>query len=262
MKSLAPQRGLQPVGDVALDLALHMNRPLADARVERHCLRDGRVGRLRAADDLDERNQMRRVERMTQHHAFRMPALGLHRADRQPRRTRCEHHVGRRGRVHAAEQVALEVEPLGAVLLHEVGIGQRGFELRMKAQPRGRCAVGQAKALQRRPVLRNGGLQARFGARRRIERVDIETLREKVRSPARADDAGRDDRDATDFAAAHKVLLGAGSSANSGRTVPARGSPIIRRASDGVATSMSSSRITRTMRSVSWMLLASSPWRK
>ncbi|MNT88889.1 hypothetical protein D3C72_2295130 [compost metagenome] len=49
--------------------------------------------------------------------------------------------------------------------------------------------------------------------------------------------------------------------ANSGRMPRCNGKPRISRASAGVAGSMSISRMMRTMRSVNWTLVASSPWR-
>ncbi|MNT04737.1 hypothetical protein D3C72_1393280 [compost metagenome] len=196
VKRFAPQRGLQPVRDVAFHLALHVDRPLADGGIEGHRAGDG-VGRgLLAADHLDQRDQVRRVERMPQHHALRVHAARLHAADRQARRARREDGLRRRGGVHAAEQVDLEVHALGAVLLHEVGHGHGVFQAVVKAQAADRGALGQAEAFQRRPVLRHGGAQPVFGAGRGVGRVHVEPVREEMRGPAGADHAGADDGDA------------------------------------------------------------------
>ncbi|MCY1361119.1 hypothetical protein D9M69_477760 [compost metagenome] len=196
VKRLAPQGSLQPVRDVAFHLALHVDRPLADGRIERHRAGDDLGRGLRTADHFDQRDQVRRIERMPQHHALRMYAARLHAADRQARRTRREDGLGRCRRVHAAEQVDLEIHALGAVLLHEVGHGHGVFQAVVKAQAIDRSALGQAEALQRRPVLRHGGTQPVFGAGRGVGRVHVEPVREEVRGPARADHAGADDGDA------------------------------------------------------------------
>ena len=196
VEGLAPQRGLQPVRDVALDLALHVDRPLADGRVEGQGAFDG-VGRGElAADHFHQRDQVRRVERMAQHHALRVRAARLHAADRQARGARGQDRIGRRGRVHAAEQLDLEVHALGAVLLHEVGHRDCVLQAVVEAQPVDRGARGQPEALERGPVLRHRLAQPFLGAGRGVGRVDVEALREKVGGPARADHAGADHRDA------------------------------------------------------------------
>jgi hypothetical protein len=68
---LTEERGLQPVGDEAWDLAAEHLRALADGRVERdRQVDDGRVGGLRRRN-LDERHEVRRVERMPDNQASR-----------------------------------------------------------------------------------------------------------------------------------------------------------------------------------------------
>ena len=67
MDRLAPQRRLQPVGDVPPDLAADMDRALAERGIESHRALDRGGCGERAADDLDERDQMRRVERVADH---------------------------------------------------------------------------------------------------------------------------------------------------------------------------------------------------
>jgi hypothetical protein len=198
MEGLAPKRRLQPVGNVPLDLALHVDRPLADGGVEGHCTLDG-VGRgALAADHFHQRNQVRRIEGMPQHHAIRMRAARLHAADRQPRGAGGQDRVQRRGGVHAAEQIDLEIQALGAVFLHEVRVAQGVFQRSVKAQPLHRGALRQPEALQRGPVLRHGLAQPRLRARGRVGGIDVQTLREEPGGPAGADHAGADHRDAPD----------------------------------------------------------------
>ena len=58
------QRGLQPVGDMPGHFLVKPDGLLAQSRVEFDGALDRRFGRLRAADDLDQRDQVRRIERM------------------------------------------------------------------------------------------------------------------------------------------------------------------------------------------------------
>ena len=59
MQRLPPQRRLQPVGDISRHLALNVCRLLADRSVEGERAFDSRGTRLLAANDLDQRQQMR-----------------------------------------------------------------------------------------------------------------------------------------------------------------------------------------------------------
>src|SRR5208283_4865156 len=85
---LAPQRGLQPVGDVSCDLAADVDRSLADSCVEgKRAFDGGRCGVV-AGDDFDQWHEVRRVERMADYAAPRMTAIRLQSAHQQAGRTR------------------------------------------------------------------------------------------------------------------------------------------------------------------------------
>jgi hypothetical protein len=79
VERLAPQRGLEPVGDVAGHL-VDANGPLADLGVAGHRLVDAFFGGLLTAANVDERDQVRRVERVPEDHAFWMLRTGLRRS--------------------------------------------------------------------------------------------------------------------------------------------------------------------------------------
>jgi hypothetical protein len=81
---------LQPVGDVPLDLASDVYRPLAERRIDCESALDCRRCRLRARDKLDQWHEMRRVERMPDNAAFAMAAISLQIAHQQARRARCD----------------------------------------------------------------------------------------------------------------------------------------------------------------------------
>ena len=106
---LAPERFEQAVGDEAVDLRAHDERLHAERRVERHRALDGFSATLLAGDDLDERQQVDRVERMTDDEALGVSHVGL-----QPRRQETRRATSRRAassrrvRVELGEQLALE----------------------------------------------------------------------------------------------------------------------------------------------------------
>ena len=64
VQHLAPDGLLQPVGDERRHLAAEPHHLLALLGVEGRGAVDGLSARLLAADDLDERDQVRRVERV------------------------------------------------------------------------------------------------------------------------------------------------------------------------------------------------------
>ena len=114
----------------------------------------------------------------------------------EPRRARCDDHVGRQQLVELPIELLLEIDPLGPVLLDEVDAGDRLRERGRELQVRLRRSGRQAQSLERRP----GGLhelpQRGFCVRRDVRRDDLQSLGEKQRGPARADHAGADDGDA------------------------------------------------------------------
>ncbi|GAA5239586.1 hypothetical protein BMMON2_24080 [Burkholderia mallei] len=63
-------------------------------------------------------------------------ARGLDIGHLEPGRARCDEHVRGQARVDPAIQLALEIETLGAVLLHEVRAFERGVERRLERHAR------------------------------------------------------------------------------------------------------------------------------
>ena len=70
---LTRQCGLQAVSNVTGHLLVDAHRPLPDRRVEFRCALDCLFRRFYPANDLDQRDQMRRIERVADH-----AALGMH----------------------------------------------------------------------------------------------------------------------------------------------------------------------------------------
>jgi hypothetical protein len=174
------------------------DRVLAESPVERRRGLDRGLGGRLAADDLDERDQVWRIERVADEHALRMGAGGLDRARRQAGGTRRQDDVGGRRSIEAAEGVALDVDPLGAVLLHEIRARYGILECRGESQTLARGAGRKPELLHHRPEIIDDFAQAGFGPGGWIGRGDIVAVGEKQRRPACPDDAGADHRDAPD----------------------------------------------------------------
>jgi hypothetical protein len=206
MHRLAPQGRLQPIGDVAPDLAADMNWRFVDRGIKRQCPLD-RPGRgLVAADHLDKRHEMRRIERVADHTAFGVPAIGLNAAHQQPRRAGGDNHRRIECRVEPREQRALEVLALGAVFLDKIRIRQRRLRLRMEGQRLPGRRVGQRRqAREARPGRGDKFSEERLGPGRRVARRDMTAARQEHRCPACADRSGADHCDPSDGRITHGV---------------------------------------------------------
>src|SRR5580704_14492165 len=210
VERLLPQRRLQAVGDVARNLSAQMDRVLAHRAIEVQRSLDRVQRGLFAAAHRDEWNEVRRVERMAEHDALRVaPTCVLELANRDRRRARGQQRGGWRGLVEAAEEIPLDVEPLGPILLHEAGVGDRVFGCGDETEALHRRGGRQADLLHRPPLRIDGLAECPFCTRSRITRDDIHATREKSGCPARADDADPDYRDACD-GSGHLEILGKG----------------------------------------------------
>ena len=78
VQRLPPERLLQPVGDEPGHLAVHRDHRLADVPEERRRPLHDVGGGLLPADDLDQRDQVRRVERVRHHQPLRRARLDRH----------------------------------------------------------------------------------------------------------------------------------------------------------------------------------------
>lgn len=84
MQRLPPQRGLQPIGEMSRYLAPNVYRLLADCRIEAQRAFDRLGPSLLTADHLDQRHQMRGVERLADNTAFGVSAPICKRLIRSP----------------------------------------------------------------------------------------------------------------------------------------------------------------------------------
>ena len=153
-----------------------------------------------AADDLDQRDEVRRVERVADHGA--LGAARTRSASRVMPKPEVEDEITTSAGVAAsmsASSAPLDVEVLGRALLHEVGLGARPRPGRARRSARPRLApsarpssvsAGQAAATRWRSRC--------LGVRCRVPGHHAVAAGQEVGDPAATDDAGADAGDGAD----------------------------------------------------------------
>ena len=119
VEALAQDRVQDPVLDEARHLALD-DGVVADVPHELDGGVDGRLRRVVAGDDLDHRDQVRRVRPVHADDALGVLQVGRDLGDRDARRVRGEDRVRRDVLLERGEQLLLQLEPLGNRLDHEL----------------------------------------------------------------------------------------------------------------------------------------------
>ena len=195
---LAIERHLHAVGDVAQHLAADRDRPLADRAVEGRGPLEHRPRGRAAADQLDQRHQVRRVERVCHQVALGPDPAGLQVARQQAGRARGDDRIAAQPLLHAREQGLLGGEVLGPALLDEGRASRGRGRVGMKAQALGIGPLGEAQPDHRRPGAGDEVAHLALDVRRRIVDRDLEAVRQEQGRPAGADRAGADHRDPLD----------------------------------------------------------------
>src|SRR5688572_16300161 len=122
IERLAQHRVLQAIADEARDVLLHPDRRLAERfHLLDQAFRDARVGGF-AADDLDQRHEMRRHEEVQAGHASASLEALADLADGEVRGIRRERHLGTGQRLELGEELLLEREILGRGFGHEIDL--------------------------------------------------------------------------------------------------------------------------------------------
>src|SRR6516165_10328731 len=101
---------------------------LAYSAIERECTLNGVFRRKFAAANLDQRNEVRRVEGVAENDTLRVSrARILEFTDGNCRRAGRKQRIRRRRPIQPTKQVTFDVDALGAVLLDEVHFGNGLF---------------------------------------------------------------------------------------------------------------------------------------
>ena len=132
VEHLSPKGRLETICNVPLEFSAQADRLLADRSIEGHRPIDHRIGGFLAADDLQERNQMGRIERLAEHDPLGKARIRLHWGHWQARRTRRRDNIGWQYWIEPVKQVFFDIRSLRPVLLHEIATDGRFFEVRVK----------------------------------------------------------------------------------------------------------------------------------
>ncbi len=161
------ERRLQSIRRVPRNAFVKPYRLLAHRRVERHRALDRRFRRFGAANDLDQRNDVRRIERMPDDAALWMLAIRLHYIHRDAGRARREYRIDRCNLVHLGVELRLEVGSFRRVLLHEIRFGEGHAHRRREREPVAGRTVRESVLGERHPrlvdVLAERGFRIRRG---------------------------------------------------------------------------------------------------
>ncbi len=153
---------------MAIDLAVEHDGMAAQPAVEGDGARDDR--RIRT-EQLHQRHEMRRVERMGDDDAARMGAIGGNDAVDKRRGAAADDDIGRQRGIDPAQQGTLHLRLLRTILLHELRASQRGGEIGGECQF---ALAGQAKLGKLCASLVQMRAQPRLGGGVRVKGRDIE----------------------------------------------------------------------------------------
>ncbi|MNZ87037.1 hypothetical protein D3C78_1058840 [compost metagenome] len=188
MQRLAPQRFEQAVGDETRYFLAHVQRAHPQGFIDLH----GRLHRFRGGvfttDHFHQWQQVNRVERVTDHAAFRMRGALVELAWQQARGAGADQRIGLGRRADFAVQVQFQLQSFRGALLDEIGIAHALFDGRDKAQAILRCTRRQALFLQRAPGIGDAFAQGGFSAGGRVPGHYIQAMGEGAGHPTAADD--------------------------------------------------------------------------
>ena len=186
---LAPQRLHQAVGDEAVDLLAQAQRAHTDGFVHGGSSLGRGSRRLLATAHLDQRQQVHRVERVSDHEALGMVHAVLHQRGQQARRGRTEHHVGAGGGAGPTQQILLQLQAFGCALLNEVDIGGRVLGGCDKSQGAlgGQCRHDQLG--QRSTGIGHDFAHLARGFGVGVEHLHVDAVQQEPCGPAATDDA-------------------------------------------------------------------------
>ncbi|ALE77350.1 hypothetical protein WY02_01420 [Pseudonocardia sp. AL041005-10] len=182
---LAEQRRLQPVADEAVHLLVDLDRVLADRAQELRGPRDAVARGALPGDELHQRQDVRRVERVRDE----QPGCGVvvepggDVGGQDPRGGAEQQRTGGGVRGRGRPDVLLHLQALGSLLLDDVGTGHGAGEVRFADDP-----LQQV----RRPEPAHTGVDDLGQVRPRVGDDDVVSGRGQQHGPGDADGAGTD----------------------------------------------------------------------
>ena len=151
--------------------------------------------RLRAPADLDERQQVDRVEGVADDDALRVGDARLEPGREEARCRRRDHDAGRRDRARGGDQIALQRLTLRNALLDEPGVASRLLRARRDGQValdrkrrRHQLGVGAAGVLDH-------GADVLLGPFVGVVQPHVDSVQDEPRRPARPDDTRPEEAD-------------------------------------------------------------------
>ena len=130
MDRFTPDSCLQAVGDVPRNFLHHADRDLADVGVKRLGRFDNARRGAVVAHHLDQRDQMRRVERVPKDEQRRIAPTALHLPQCQPRGGTGHQSAGCQRRFYLGKGRVLDGQAFRHVFLHEPGAFDDGMPCR------------------------------------------------------------------------------------------------------------------------------------
>ena len=154
--------------------------------------------RSRAAGDLDQRQQVRRVEGVADDRAARRWATRLNIGHGQARGAGGDHHIGGHLRAEPLVERLLDAEVLGCALLDELRVPHCRRQVGGHSQPFARGARGQTQRVKTDPGRVDEGPELHLLARVVEIGGHIIAAGEEMRGPAGADGAAAEAGDVPD----------------------------------------------------------------
>src|SRR5882724_4724530 len=151
MKGFSPERGLKAVRDMAGNLSLDTYRDLAGVPIEPLRLIGHPCGRERVGQDLDQRNEMRRVKGMPQNKPGRIFPTALHLAERETRGGRGHDRIRFQHWLDLCEERLFDLDTLWHIFLNEVSICYSLRGAPVKREPTRRAGLYQSQGVESGP---------------------------------------------------------------------------------------------------------------
>ncbi|MNN16644.1 hypothetical protein D3C81_1297920 [compost metagenome] len=188
VQRLTPQRFKQAVSDETRHFLAHVQRAHTQGFVDFHRRLHGFWRGVFTADHFHQGQQVNRVERVTDHAAFRVGRALVELARQQAGRAGADQCIGLGRRADFAVQFQFQIKAFRSTFLDEVSIANAFFDGGDEAQTILRGTGCQALFFQCAPGIGDAFAQRGFGTGRRVPCHYVEAVGEGAGYPTAADD--------------------------------------------------------------------------